>query len=94
MTGDPLEPAPGGPQTSAVRVHVGLMQIKAGVWCLINALCVAEKHTVSGPDGKSESVSNLQPQASLNLLQSSSPGPKSSGNTVELLKKQMETGKL
>uniref|UniRef100_A0A671QIA0 Kalirin-like n=1 Tax=Sinocyclocheilus anshuiensis TaxID=1608454 RepID=A0A671QIA0_9TELE len=37
----------------------------------------------SGPEGKTESVTTLQPQASLNSLQSSSPGPKRSGNTLK-----------
>uniref|UniRef100_A0AAQ4RSS0 Uncharacterized protein n=1 Tax=Gasterosteus aculeatus aculeatus TaxID=481459 RepID=A0AAQ4RSS0_GASAC len=41
-----------------------------------------ENYTVSGPDGKTESVTNLQPQPSLNSLQSSSPGPKRSTNTL------------
>lgn len=35
-----------------------------------------------GSDGKTESVANLQPQPSLSSLQSSSPGPKRSGNTL------------
>ncbi|XP_075870077.1 kalirin isoform X2 [Nelusetta ayraudi] len=39
-----------------------------------------ENYPVS--DGKTESVANLQPQASLSSLQSSSPGPKRSGNTL------------
>uniref|UniRef100_A0A8C2X7H1 Kalirin RhoGEF kinase a n=1 Tax=Cyclopterus lumpus TaxID=8103 RepID=A0A8C2X7H1_CYCLU len=38
-----------------------------------------DKH---GSDGKTESVTNLQPQPSLSSLQSSSPGPKRSGNTL------------
>ncbi|XP_051564019.1 kalirin-like isoform X2 [Myxocyprinus asiaticus] len=42
-----------------------------------------ENFTVSGPEGKTESVTTLQPQASLNSLQSSSPGPKRSGNTLK-----------
>ncbi|KAK9537252.1 hypothetical protein VZT92_004885 [Zoarces viviparus] len=41
-----------------------------------------ENYQVSGSDGKTESVMNLQPQPSLNSLQSSSPGPKRSGNTL------------
>ncbi|KAM6954826.1 kalirin isoform 1-T1 [Lycodopsis pacificus] len=41
-----------------------------------------ENYQVSGSDGKTESVTNLQPQPSLNSLQSSSPGPKRSGNTL------------
>ncbi|XP_054471827.1 kalirin [Anoplopoma fimbria] len=41
-----------------------------------------ENYPVSGSDGKTESVTNLQPQASLSSLQSSSPGPKRSGNTL------------
>ncbi|XP_035770529.1 kalirin-like [Neolamprologus brichardi] len=40
-----------------------------------------ENYTV-GSDGKTESVANLQPQPSLSSLQSSSPGPKRSGNTL------------
>ncbi|CAL9690693.1 unnamed protein product [Knipowitschia caucasica] len=36
-------------------------------------------------DGKSESVSNLQPQPSSSSLHSSSPGPKRSGNTLKKL---------
>ncbi|KAI2660353.1 Kalirin [Labeo rohita] len=43
----------------------------------------AENYAVSGPEGKTESVTTLQPQASLNSLQSSSPGPKRSGNTLK-----------
>ncbi|XP_043085479.1 kalirin isoform X8 [Puntigrus tetrazona] len=42
-----------------------------------------ENYAVSGPEGKTESVTTLQPQASLNSLQSSSPGPKRSGNTLK-----------
>ncbi|XP_051566267.1 kalirin-like [Myxocyprinus asiaticus] len=42
-----------------------------------------ENYAVSGPEGKTESVATLQPQASLNSLQSSSPGPKRSGNTLK-----------
>nr|XP_009302725.2 kalirin isoform X2 [Danio rerio] len=42
-----------------------------------------ENYTVSGPEGKTESVATLQPQPSLNSLQSSSPGPKRSGNTLK-----------
>ncbi|XP_039890053.1 kalirin isoform X3 [Simochromis diagramma] len=41
-----------------------------------------ENYTVGGSDGKTESVANLQPQPSLSSLQSSSPGPKRSGNTL------------
>ncbi|XP_077393582.1 kalirin isoform X1 [Festucalex cinctus] len=41
-----------------------------------------ENYPVSGSDGKTESVANLQPQSSLNSLQSNSPGPKRSGNTL------------
>ncbi|XP_041858726.1 kalirin isoform X2 [Melanotaenia boesemani] len=41
-----------------------------------------ENYHVSSSDGKTESVANLQPQPSLNSLQSSSPGPKRSGNTL------------
>lgn len=46
------------------------------VWLL------SENYTVGGSDGKTESVANLQPQPSLSSLQSSSPGPKRSGNTL------------
>ncbi|KAJ8012874.1 hypothetical protein DPEC_G00047410 [Dallia pectoralis] len=43
-----------------------------------------EHYSVSGPEGsKTESVVNLQPQASLSSIQSSSPGPKRSGNTLK-----------
>ncbi|XP_049583381.1 kalirin isoform X1 [Syngnathus scovelli] len=41
-----------------------------------------ENFPVGGSDGKTESVANLQPQPSLNSLQSNSPGPKRSGNTI------------
>uniref|UniRef100_A0A671Z3C5 non-specific serine/threonine protein kinase n=1 Tax=Sparus aurata TaxID=8175 RepID=A0A671Z3C5_SPAAU len=41
-----------------------------------------KNYPVSGSDGKTESVANLQPQPSLSSLQSSSPGPKRSGNTL------------
>uniref|UniRef100_A0A8C4E889 non-specific serine/threonine protein kinase n=1 Tax=Dicentrarchus labrax TaxID=13489 RepID=A0A8C4E889_DICLA len=41
-----------------------------------------ENYPVSSSDGKTESVANLQPQPSLSSLQSSSPGPKRSGNTL------------
>lgn len=41
---------------------------------------MTENYPVS--DGKTESVANLQPQPSLSSLQSSSPGPKRSGNTL------------
>ncbi|XP_034740990.1 kalirin isoform X1 [Etheostoma cragini] len=41
-----------------------------------------ESYPVSSSDGKTESVANLQPQPSLSSLQSSSPGPKRSGNTL------------
>lgn len=43
---------------------------------------LSENYPVSGSDGKTESVANLQPQPSLSSLQSSSPGPKRSGNTL------------
>uniref|UniRef100_A0A6Q2ZJM2 non-specific serine/threonine protein kinase n=1 Tax=Esox lucius TaxID=8010 RepID=A0A6Q2ZJM2_ESOLU len=43
-----------------------------------------ENYSVSGPEGsKTESVANLQPQTSLSSIQSSSPGPKRSGNTLK-----------
>uniref|UniRef100_A0A8C2PWH6 non-specific serine/threonine protein kinase n=1 Tax=Cyprinus carpio TaxID=7962 RepID=A0A8C2PWH6_CYPCA len=42
-----------------------------------------KNYAISGPEGKTESVATLQPQASLNSLQSSSPGPKRSGNTLK-----------
>lgn len=45
--------------------------------------CLTENYTVSGPDGKTDSVAALQPQASLASLHSSSPGPKRSGNTLK-----------
>uniref|UniRef100_G3P0P7 Kalirin RhoGEF kinase a n=1 Tax=Gasterosteus aculeatus TaxID=69293 RepID=G3P0P7_GASAC len=55
-------------------------------WILSRCCCCCynntENYTVSGPDGKTESVTNLQPQPSLNSLQSSSPGPKRSTNTL------------
>ncbi|XP_015821204.1 kalirin isoform X3 [Nothobranchius furzeri] len=41
-----------------------------------------ENYHVSSSEGKSESVANLQPQPSLNSLQSSAPGPRRSGNTL------------
>uniref|UniRef100_A0A3Q2VXP9 Kalirin RhoGEF kinase a n=1 Tax=Haplochromis burtoni TaxID=8153 RepID=A0A3Q2VXP9_HAPBU len=44
--------------------------------------CFFKNYTVGGSDGKTESVANLQPQPSLSSLQSSSPGPKRSGNTL------------
>lgn len=47
-----------------------------------NSSFVSENYPVSGSDGKTESVANLQPQPSLSSLQSSSPGPKRSGNTL------------
>lgn len=45
--------------------------------------CLTENYTVSGPDGKTDSVAALQPQASLASLHSNSPGPKRSGNTLK-----------
>uniref|UniRef100_H2MVH3 Kalirin RhoGEF kinase b n=1 Tax=Oryzias latipes TaxID=8090 RepID=H2MVH3_ORYLA len=44
--------------------------------------CDRSEYHVSGADGKSESVANLQPQPSLSSLQSSSPGPKRPGNAL------------
>uniref|UniRef100_A0A3Q2FDI3 Kalirin RhoGEF kinase b n=1 Tax=Cyprinodon variegatus TaxID=28743 RepID=A0A3Q2FDI3_CYPVA len=44
--------------------------------------CCSENYHVSSSDRKTESVANLQPQPSLNSLQSSSPGPKRSGNPL------------
>ncbi|XP_047225589.1 kalirin isoform X2 [Girardinichthys multiradiatus] len=41
-----------------------------------------ENYHVSSSDRKTESVANLQPQPSLNSLQSNSPGPKRSGNPL------------
>uniref|UniRef100_A0A1A7XJ47 Rho guanine nucleotide exchange factor 25 n=1 Tax=Iconisemion striatum TaxID=60296 RepID=A0A1A7XJ47_9TELE len=41
-----------------------------------------ENYHVSSSEGKSESVANLQPQPSLSSLQSSTPGPRRSGNTL------------
>ncbi|XP_043085482.1 kalirin isoform X9 [Puntigrus tetrazona] len=58
-------------------------------WILTKCCCccccchAGENYAVSGPEGKTESVTTLQPQASLNSLQSSSPGPKRSGNTLK-----------
>lgn len=55
-------------------------------WFLAKCCCccrVPDNYSVSGPDGKTESVASLQPQASLNSLPSSSPGPKRSGNTLK-----------
>lgn len=49
----------------------------------IFSYCLAENYTVSGPDGKTDSVAALQPQASLASLHSNSPGPKRSGNTLK-----------
>ncbi|XP_028991626.1 kalirin isoform X5 [Betta splendens] len=55
-------------------------------WILSHGCCCCysgtENYPVSGSDGKTESVANLQPQPSLSSLQSSSPGPKRSGNTL------------
>ncbi len=48
-----------------------------------SVLCPTENYAVSGPEGKTESVTTLKPQASMNSLQSSSPGPKRSGNTLK-----------
>uniref|UniRef100_A0A3Q2QCB5 Kalirin n=1 Tax=Fundulus heteroclitus TaxID=8078 RepID=A0A3Q2QCB5_FUNHE len=44
--------------------------------------CCSENYHVGSSDRKTESVANLQPQPSLNSLQSSSPGPKRSGNPL------------
>ncbi|XP_055734911.1 kalirin-like isoform X6 [Salvelinus fontinalis] len=57
-------------------------------WILAKCCCccykVTENYSVSGPEGaKTESVANLQSQASLSSIQSSSPGPKRSGNTLK-----------
>ncbi|KAK7153690.1 hypothetical protein R3I94_007162 [Phoxinus phoxinus] len=56
-------------------------------WILEKCCCccrhVGENYAVSGPEGKTESVTTLQPQPSLNSLHSSSPGPKRSGNTLK-----------
>uniref|UniRef100_A0A3B3I228 Kalirin RhoGEF kinase b n=1 Tax=Oryzias latipes TaxID=8090 RepID=A0A3B3I228_ORYLA len=46
------------------------------------SVCFPSEYHVSGADGKSESVANLQPQPSLSSLQSSSPGPKRPGNAL------------
>ncbi|XP_071402827.1 kalirin-like, partial [Centroberyx affinis] len=54
-------------------------------WILARCCCCCygtENYAVSGSEGKTDSVANLQPQASLGSLQSSSPGPKRSGNTL------------
>uniref|UniRef100_A0A8B9LTK4 non-specific serine/threonine protein kinase n=1 Tax=Astyanax mexicanus TaxID=7994 RepID=A0A8B9LTK4_ASTMX len=45
--------------------------------------CFFPNYTVSGPEGKTDSVAALQPQASLTSIHSSSPGPKRSGNTLK-----------
>ncbi|KAJ8253327.1 hypothetical protein GJAV_G00211670 [Gymnothorax javanicus] len=42
-----------------------------------------ENYSVSGPEGKTESVATLQPQTSMSSIQTSSPGPKRSGNTLK-----------
>uniref|UniRef100_A0AAR2IMN4 non-specific serine/threonine protein kinase n=1 Tax=Pygocentrus nattereri TaxID=42514 RepID=A0AAR2IMN4_PYGNA len=42
-----------------------------------------DSYAVSGPEGKTDSVAALQPQASLTSIHSSSPGPKRSGNTLK-----------
>ncbi|XP_061081598.1 kalirin [Conger conger] len=42
-----------------------------------------ENYSVSGPDGKTDSVATLQPQTSMSSIQTSSPGPKRSGNTLK-----------
>ncbi|XP_014028543.1 kalirin isoform X5 [Salmo salar] len=57
-------------------------------WILAKCCCccykVTENYSVSGPEGaKTESVANLQSQASLSSIQSSSPGPKRPGNTLK-----------
>lgn len=52
------------------------------LWLTQTRHFIAENYPVSGSDGKTESVANLQPQPSLGSLQSSSPGPKRSGNTL------------
>lgn len=49
----------------------------------LHALVFTENYAVSGPDGKTDSVAALQPQASLASLHSNSPGPKRSGNTLK-----------
>ncbi|XP_056145619.1 kalirin [Lampris incognitus] len=52
-------------------------------WILSRCCCQStDNYAMSGPDGKTESVANLQPHTSLTSLQSSSPGPKRSGNTL------------
>ncbi|KAJ8392674.1 hypothetical protein AAFF_G00073480 [Aldrovandia affinis] len=54
-------------------------------WLLAKCCCynVAENYSVSGPEGKTESVATLQPQTSMSSIQTSSPGPKRSGNTLK-----------
>ncbi|XP_046902204.1 kalirin isoform X2 [Hypomesus transpacificus] len=56
-------------------------------WILTRCCCCCykgtENYSVSGSEPKTESVANLQPQASLTSIQSSSPGPKRSGNTLK-----------
>ncbi|CAL9690695.1 unnamed protein product [Knipowitschia caucasica] len=53
-------------------------------WTLAHCCCCCYKENYP-TDGKSESVSNLQPQPSSSSLHSSSPGPKRSGNTLKKL---------
>lgn len=50
-------------------------------------LSTVENYPVGSSEVKSESVSSLQPQASVSSLPSSSPGPKRSGTTGNTLKK-------
>lgn len=50
-------------------------------------LLISENYPVGSSEVKSESVSSLQPQASVSSLPSSSPGPKRSGTTGNTLKK-------
>lgn len=57
-------------------------------WILTRCCCCCccyngtENYPIGASDGKTESVANLQPQPSLSSLQSSSSGPKRSGNTL------------
>uniref|UniRef100_A0A4W5NZU8 non-specific serine/threonine protein kinase n=1 Tax=Hucho hucho TaxID=62062 RepID=A0A4W5NZU8_9TELE len=67
-------------------------------WCLVrttdrsppqeglvpsSALCISHSRSSVEMESKTESVANLQSQASLSSIQSSSPGPKRSGNTLK-----------
>ncbi|KAK7168648.1 hypothetical protein R3I93_004842 [Phoxinus phoxinus] len=64
---------------SAIKAHTDVINTQ-DTW---RTSSYAENYAVSGPEGKTESVTTLQPQPSLNSLHSSSPGPKRSGNTLK-----------